>query len=435
MASVRLSPSSEPLDTTVRLPGSKSLTNRAIVTAALSDGTCILENALLAEDTRYMIAAVEKLGFAITTDPNDRRIEISGRGGHIPVADLELSCGNSGTTLRFCTALAALGHGRFTLDGVPRMRERPIGPLADALQSLGAGIEYHGAEGYPPLTVHARGLSGGNVSFDHAPSSQFLSALLMAAPAAAGDVLVDVAGPMVSAPYVTMTTALMDAFGPAVIQDIHPQGSRFIVAAPQPYRARRYTIEPDASNASYFLAAPAVAGGTVAVTGLGTDSIQGDTAFVDLLESMGCQVERAAGTLTVRGVQTGRKLQALDVDLNHMPDMVQTLAVLALFANGTTVIRNVANLRLKETDRLAALAHELSAFGAKVEECDDGLSITPPQSVRPATVETYDDHRMAMSFALTGLAVDGVVINDPQCVNKTFPDFFEYWARFCRLQY
>ncbi len=315
------------------------------------------------------------------------------------------------------------------------MHERPMGPLVEALRSLGAGVEYHGQEGFAPITVHAKGLRGARVTFDQPASSQFISALLMAAPAAGNDVLIDVTGPLVSPPYVRMTTAVMSAFGASVIEDVQPERSRFIVPAPQPYRAVNYSIEPDASNASYFLAAPAVVGGRVAVKGIGTDSIQGDAGFVDLLEQMGCRVERSADALAVRGPAGGAKLKPLDVDLHHMPDMVQTVAVLALFSEGRTVIRNVANLRLKETDRLASLARELTALGAHVQEDDAGLAIEPPECIRPAVVHTYDDHRMAMSFALAGLGAEGIVISHPECVSKTFPDFFQRWGQLCRSQY
>lgn len=429
MSSIPIERPSRPLTTTIGIPGSKSLTNRALVAAALADGTSILSGALLADDTHRMIDILKRLGFAVASDPRGGRIEITGSGGYIPNADAECFCGNSGTTMRFCTALAALGRGRYGFDGVERMRERPMGQLVDAIRALGAHVVCGDKEGYPPFTVMAKGLAGGTVTFDRPPSSQFISALLLAAPAARSDVMLEVKGPLVSAPYVTMTTALMSAFGPTVIQDIQETSARFIVAAPQHYRAQDYRIEPDASNASYFLAAPAVAGGTVTVEGLGMSSIQGDIRFVDLLERMGCTTQRSTHRVTVHGPATGQKLQAIDVDLNRMPDMVQTVAVLALFAAGPTSIRNVANLRIKETDRLSALARELTALGAHVDQAEDGLTIHPPDRIQPTAINTYDDHRMAMSFALVGLAIEGIVINHPECVSKTFPDFFERWAK------
>ncbi len=428
MSTLKLRAATKPLNATVSIPGSKSLTNRALVAGALADGTSILSKALFADDTQRMIDALGALGFAIATDPRGGRIEITGAGGHIPAGDAECFCGNSGTTIRFCTALAALGRGSYVLDGVPRMRQRPIGPLVGALRSLGASISFDEEEGFPPITMRAKGLSAGTVVLDTDVSSQFLSALLLAAPAAGGDVMIDVRGQLSSAPYVTMTTDLMAAFGVSVVDDIRPDGARFIVPAPQAYRAEHYTIEPDASNASYFLAAAAVVGGTVTVDGLGSASIQGDVHFVDVLEQMGCHVVRDPNRLTVTGRSDGRPLRGIDIDLNAMPDMVQTTAVVALFADGPTTIRNVPNLRVKETDRLSALAQELTAAGARVEERDDGLTITPPQQPRAAAINTYDDHRMAMSFALLGLAVEGVTIRDAECVDKTFPGFFDTWS-------
>lgn len=429
MSKIALQPALRPLDATVTVPGSKSLTNRALTAAALAHGKSALAGALFSDDTEYMMDVLMRLGFDLNADAERQRIDVKGRGGHVPAMDANCFCGNSGTTIRFCTALAALGDGVYRFDGTARMRQRPIGALVDALRSLGVVIEYDGDEGCPPLTIRASGLSGGTVTFDEPPSSQFFSALLLAAPAAKADVMIDMRGPLVSRPYVRMTMTVMDAFGVAVIEDIQADRARFVVAAPQTYVAREYAIEPDASNASYFLAAPAVAGGRVTVQGLGHGSVQGDVGFVDVLEQMGCRIERSADALTVQAPPDGQRLRGVDVDLNEMPDMVQTLAVLALFAEGPTHIRRVANLRVKETDRLSALAKELTAMGATVEEEADGLRIVPPQRVRAATIKTYDDHRMAMSFALAGLAVEGVVIDDPECVAKTFPDFFNRWTQ------
>jgi 3-phosphoshikimate 1-carboxyvinyltransferase len=431
MASIDLHPPTEPLDAVVRLPGSKSLTNRALMVAALADGPSHLTGVLQADDTQHMVEALGRLGIEVSTDEAGCTAVVHGCAGHLPSVEAELFCGNSGTTIRFGTALCAVGHGDYRLDGTPRMRERPIGALGDVLQSLGTPVEYVDREGYPPLVVHGRGLAGGHVAFDAPPSSQLISALLMAAPRARSDVLIDVTGQVVSVPYIRMTLAVLEAFGVSTVDRIGSDGARFIVPAPQPYRGRPYDIEPDASNASYFLAAPAVAGGRVTVEGLGTGSVQGDARFVDVLEEMGCRVDREPGRLTVQGPPASERLRGLDIDLNDMPDMVQTLAVLALFADRPTHIHNVENLRIKETDRLAALAHELRNLGGTVEERPDGLSIHPPQNVRPAKVNTYDDHRMAMSFALAGLGVEGVVILDPECTAKTFPDFFARWATLC----
>lgn len=427
MSVISLEIAGGPLDATVTVPGSKSLTNRALVAAALGNGKSVLTGALFSDDTEYMMDVLVRLGFEVIGDAARERIEVHGRGGHVPGTGADCFCGNSGTTIRFCAALACLGGGVYRLDGTTRMRERPIGALVDALRRLGALIEYEGEEGFPPLTVRASGLPGGTVTFDEPPSSQFISAVMLAAPCARSDVMIDVRGSLVSQPYVSMTSAVMGEFGATVIEDVGDDGAKFIIAAPQAYRSREYAVEPDASNASYFLAAAAVAGGRVTVQGLGEGSVQGDARFVEVLERMGCSVVRSRDSLTVEGPGDGSKLRGVDVDLNSMPDMVQTLSVVALFASGRTRISNVGNLRLKETDRLSALAAELTALGATVGEESDGLVIEPPEQVRAATIKTYDDHRMAMSFALAGLVVEGLEIADPECVSKTFPDFFDRW--------
>jgi len=427
MSVMRLRPVTAPLDAVVRIPGSKSLTNRALVVAALADGPSRLTRVLLADDTSHMIDCLRALEIDVTLDEAPCTVTVRGCRGHIPASEAKLYCGNSGTTMRFCTALVSLGMGRYELEGTRRMYERPIGPLVDGLRRVGGRFEYGRVEGYPPLVVHARGLDGGTVIFSSPPSSQLISGLLLAAPYARRDVLLEVGGQLVSAPYVTMTLAVMQAFGVEVVSTVDRAGARYIVAASQRYRGRDYAIEPDASNASYFLAAPAVAGGRITVKGLGTASVQGDAGFVDVLERMGCRIDRAETELTVHGPRPGQRLRGIDVDLNDMPDTVQTLAVVALFAEGPTRIRSVAGLRLKETDRLAALGRELGRLGANVEVHTDGLTIDPPTRVRPSSIDTYDDHRMAMSFALAGLAADGIAINDPGCVSKTFPDFFERW--------
>ena len=420
---------SRPLDATVTLPGSKSITNRALVAAAVADGSSLLTGILLAEDTRLMIEALRALGISITVDEKDCVAEVTGCRGQLPASEAELFCGNSGTTMRFCASLVALGHGRFQLGGVERMRQRPIGGLVDVLQSLGAGVEYLGREGYPPIVVYANGLSGGHVAFHSPESSQLVSSLLLAAPYAMRDVLIDVSGSVPSASYLRMTTAVMDRFGVTVVEQYGRNEVKLIVAAPQRYRGTTFAVEPDASNATYFLTAPAIAGGRVTIEQLGTDSIQGDAHFVDVLERMGCTVKRGPTRLTVIGPGEGKRLRGIDIDLNDMPDTVQTLAVAALFADGPTTIRNVANLHVKETDRLSALRCELTKLGAAVDESPDGLRIEPPERITPAAIDTYSDHRMAMSFTLVGLRCDGLRINDPQCCGKTFPDFFERFER------
>jgi len=428
----RCNPAAGPLDCAVSLPGSKSITNRALVLAALADGKSRLGNLLLAEDTRIMLAALRALGVSITVDEPGRVAEVTGCGGRLPASRAVIHCGNSGTTMRFCTAVVALGNGRFDLDGVERMRERPIGGLVEPLESLGSAIRYVGRPGYPPLEVSAHGLRGGTISVHSPESSQPISALLMVAPAAERDLVIETRGEVPSRPYIAMTAKLMRRFGVAVSEEYGATGARLSVSAPRSYPGTDLTIEPDASNASYFLAAPAVAGGRVTVRGLGTDSIQGDAGFVDVLERIGCRIERRPTRLTVEGPLGGRSVRGIDIDLNDMPDMVQTLAVLALFAEGRTVIRNVETLRVKETDRLKALARELTRLGATVEEERTGLVIDPPSRIRPATIDTYGDHRMAMAFSLAGLRVPGLKINDPECCAKTFPGFFGQFGQMTR---
>ncbi len=431
MSSITFEPIATPLNAVVSLPGSKSLTNRALILAALANGQSTLAGALFSEDTERMIDALSTLGFAVDADATHARIIVTGHGGHIPNPEGDIHCGNSGTTIRFCAALASLGHGNVRFDGIDRMRERPIGALVDALRQVGGLFEYENKDGFPPLTVHGQGLKGGWVRFNRPESSQFVSAVMMVAPIAFRDTLIEVVGGLVSEPYVTMTAATMREFGVETLVQRDGDDTKIVVAAPQNYQSGTYLIEPDASNASYFLAAPAIAGGRVAVSGIGTDSVQGDARFVDVLEQMGCKIDRATDQLTVSR-DPGSPLTGIDVDLNEMPDMVQTLAVVALFADGPTHIRNVANLRVKETDRLAALATELRKLAATIDEREDGLSITPPDKIANASIATYDDHRMAMSFALATLAANGIVIEEPECVAKTFPNFFDLWAQLLR---
>lgn len=421
---IRLSLIGRPIDTTVRLPGSKSLTNRALLVAALAGGTTQVRHVLLADDTRIMLRALETLGLDISLDEVACCATVSGCGGHWPVDDVDIHCGNAGTVIRFLTAACCAGFGDYRLDGVPRMRQRPIGDLVSALRELGAQIRYDGDEGYCPLSIRGRGLRGGRVRFHGTPSSQFVSALLMAAPLAAGDVYIDISGELPSEPYVAMTLKVMEAFG---VEAVHEKMRKFIVPGRQTYASGRYDVEPDASAASYFFAAAALAGGRVVVEGLGSLSCQGDVAFVHVLEHMGCQIEQDEHRTLVCGPADGR-LRAVDVDLGPMPDTAPTLAVLAAFAEGSTRMRNIANLRIKETDRLAALATELGKMNVPTQMHDDGLSIMPTGEPQAAAIDTYDDHRIAMSFALAGLRLDGMVIRNADCVSKTFPDFFQRWA-------
>lgn len=420
---IMIRPLSKPVDRSVQLPGSKSLTNRVVLMAALAQGRSELDGVLLAEDTELMADALAALGVPVLVNRKTRRAIVDGCGGHWPNMEATLECGNAGTVIRFLTAACAAGHGDYVLDGSSRMRQRPIGALVDALRDLGAQIGYGDREGYCPLTVRARGLRGGGVVFDRPVSSQYLSALLMAAPLATDDVMIAIEGALPSDPYVRMTLSVMESFGVSAVED---QMRRFIVPAPQMYSPSPYKIEPDASAASYFFAAAALTGGRMTVEGLGSDSVQGDIGFVKVLEQMGCRVEMDQRQATVYGPKDGM-LRGVDVDLGAMPDVAPTLAVLAAFAEGPTRIRNIANLRIKETDRLAALATELGHLGVPTELHEDGITVTPRSRPVAGIIDTYNDHRMAMSFALAGLLLDGVIIRDPDCVAKTFPEFFELW--------
>jgi len=419
-----IAPLERPLDAIVTVPGSKSLTNRALLIAALAAGRSTLTGALASDDTRYMAGALRALGIGVTQDdgPDGATFTIDGCSGRFPVSEAEVFIGASGTAARFLTAALALGHGRYTLDGVARMRERPIEPLLTALRQLGATIYSREGTGCPPVLAEAAGLPGEECSVRGDLSSQFLSALLMVGPYAGGGLTVRVEGELVSRPYIGITTAIMRDFGATIIE----QADHYLIA-PGVYRARDYAIEPDATAASYFYAAAALTGGTVRVAGLGRGAVQGDIAFVDVLERMGCSVERGDAAVSVRGPA---QLRGVDVDMGDISDTAQTLAAIAPFASGPVTMRGLAHARLKETDRVAAVVTELRRLGATVEERPDGMTIQPGP-LHGGTVATYDDHRMAMSFALIGLRVPGIRIADPGCVAKTFPDFF---ARFAAMR-
>ena len=398
------------------LPGSKSYTNRALPIAALADGTSLLRGALESDDTRYMVEALRALGVAVRADWEAGEIEVGGTGGRIGGDSADLFLGNSGTSMRFLTALAALARGRIRLDGVGRMRQRPLAPLIDGLASLGVAIR--SASGCPPVEINADGLPGGTVTMRGDLSSQYFSALAMVLPYADGPLDVAVEGNLVSKPYIDMTTGTMASFG----VELHHDGYRRLWVEPgQRYVARTYDIEPDASAASYFYALAAVSGGSITVEHLPPTSAQGDLRFVDVLEAMGCRVERGADAVTVHGP---KQLRGIDVDMNAISDTVQTLAAIAPFADAPTTIRNVGHIRLKETDRIAAVAAELRRAGIRVDEREDGLTIYPGTPL-PTTIQTYDDHRMAMSFAVMATRVPGTSIADPGCVAKTVPG---YWG-------
>jgi 3-phosphoshikimate 1-carboxyvinyltransferase len=413
-------PLTKPPRATVRVPGSKSITNRALVLAALADPMTgsELRGVLHSEDTEVMADCLYDLGFQIRTDWEDGVVHVR-RGvsvSPIPARSADLFVANSGTSMRFLTALVSLGEGRYRLDGMTRMRERPIEDLLSALRQLGVNAYSERGNDRPPVIVEARGLNGGRVCIRGDVSSQFLSGLLMAAPLARSEITIEVDGPLVSVPYVAMTVEMMEEFGTKIETDLC---SHFRIPTRPWYESQTYDIEPDASAASYFLGAAAIMGGCVIVPDLDRAALQGDTNFIGLLESMGCKADFGDQGVSLHG----GPLHGIDVDMNDISDTVMTLAAVACFAEGPTTIRNVAHIRHKETDRLAALAAELRRVGADVTEFADGLTITP-RPLHGAEIETYNDHRMAMSMALIGLRVPGIVVKNPGCVAKTYPHFF-----------
>jgi len=419
MNSITLSPISK-IDGEINLPGSKSLSNRALLLAALAEGTTRITNLLESDDTRHMLNALKQLGIEYTLSDDKTECTIVGNAGAISSDTAqELFLGNAGTAMRPLCAALCLGKGSYLLTGEPRMKERPIGHLVDALRQTGAYITYLENEGYPPLQIDAVGLQGGDVSIDGAISSQFLTALLMAAPLAKNDMHITIIGELVSKPYIDITLHIMQRFGVEVENNSY---KTFKVKAGQTYKAvESFMVEGDASSASYFLAAAAIKGGTVKVTGIGKHSIQGDIQFVDVLETMGAKVEWGDTYVVV----TKNTLHAIDMDFNHIPDAAMTIATTALFVEGTTVLRNIYNWRVKETDRIYAMATELRKVGAQVEEGEDYLKITPPKVLKHAAIDTYDDHRMAMCFSLLALDPISVTINEPECTAKTFPTYFD----------
>ncbi|MEH1893374.1 MAG: 3-phosphoshikimate 1-carboxyvinyltransferase [Nostoc sp.] len=406
-----------PVDATVEIPGSKSLTNRALLVAALGQGDSILENALFSEDSKYFAKCLEQLGIPITLNPHQAQIQVAGRGGDIPAKQADLFVGLAGTAARFISALVALGNGEYRLDGVPRMRERPMGDMLTVLQTGGATVNFEGNSGFMPYTLYSRQFAGGNFRLKANQTSQQLSALLMIAPYAQQNTSIEVEGTLVSQSYVKMTCRLMADFGTEVIQI---GDNQFQIKAGQRYQARHYTVEPDASNASYFFAAAAVTGGRVRVKHLTKQSCQGDILWLNVLEQMGCQIKDSDDYTEVTGP---KQLRGIDIDMNDISDLVQTLGAIAPFASSPVTIRNVEHIRYKETDRIQAVVTELRRLGVKVEEFADRLKIEPGP-ITPAAIETYHDHRMAMAFAVTGLKVPGIVIKDPGCTAKTFPDYF-----------
>jgi 3-phosphoshikimate 1-carboxyvinyltransferase len=406
------------------LPGSKSLSNRILLLSMLAEGKTEIQNLLDSDDVRRMVEALETLGIQLEENRAENLITVSGTSGIIPVKEATLMLGNAGTAIRPLTAAMTLGHGRFVLDGVQRMRERPIIDLINGLSQLGANLRCINGTDCPPVEVIADGLPGGITRLSGAISSQYLTAILLAAPYADKEVQIEITDKLVSVPYVEMTLRLMQSFGVSV----NHENFRLFHIPRQTYRSPgNIFVEGDASSASYFLAGAAITKGTVTVKGCGTDSLQGDARFAEVLEKMGAKVEWEPQQVKL----TGNSLNGIDVDMNQMPDAAMTLAVAALFASGPTAIRNIYNWRVKETERLQAVSTELRKLGAEVEEGYDYLVIQPPEQIRKAEIDTYDDHRMAMAFSLAACGESPMTINNPGCVSKTFPDYFEVLDGLC----
>ncbi|ELJ7525594.1 3-phosphoshikimate 1-carboxyvinyltransferase [Salmonella enterica] len=422
MESLTLQPIAR-VDGAINLPGSKSVSNRALLLAALACGKTVLTNLLDSDDVRHMLNALSALGINYTLSADRTRCDITGNGGALRAPGaLELFLGNAGTAMRPLAAALCLGQNEIVLTGEPRMKERPIGHLVDSLRQGGANIDYLEQENYPPLRLRG-GFTGGEIEVDGSVSSQFLTALLMTAPLAPEDTTIRVKGELVSKPYIDITLNLMKTFGVEIANHHYQQ---FVVKGGQQYHSPgRYLVEGDASSASYFLAAGAIKGGTVKVTGIGRKSMQGDIRFADVLKKMGATITWGDDFIAC----TRGELHAIDMDMNHIPDAAMTIATTALFAKGTTTLRNIYNWRVKETDRLFAMATELRKVGAEVEEGHDYIRITPPAKLHHADIGTYNDHRMAMCFSLVALSDTPVTILDPKCTAKTFPDYFEQLAR------
>ena len=443
-----ITPITHPLSATVRVPGSKSLTNRALLIASLANGTTRLTNALFSDDSRYFAKALQTLGFDVQLDEVKSEMAITGLGGIIPATKASLFIGNAGTAARFLSAFLTLGHGEYILDGDTRMRERPICDLISALRTLGAKLGPAHTDDWSlitdysrlclPIKIIANGLPGGKTMIAGDISSQFLSALLMTAPYAQQSIEITLSTELNSMPYVDMTLAVMQDFGVEVQRSGYETFSIPLTTYKLPhgpgaannYRQlpisnsliSLYPIESDASAASYFFAAPAICGGTVRVENISRNSKQGDITFLDVLQQMGCSVSETDNCLLVTGTT---ELRGIDVDMRDIPDTAQTLAVIAPFASSSTRIRGIASARVKETDRVHATCTELARLGVRVEEHEDGMTIHPVEKMRPAVIQTYDDHRMAMSFSLIGLRMEGITIENPSCVSKTFPNYFE----------
>ncbi|BFM48034.1 3-phosphoshikimate 1-carboxyvinyltransferase [Marinomonas sp. THO17] len=410
----------------IQIPGSKSLSNRILLLATLAKGTTKITNLLDSDDIRHMLNSLTKLGVHYRLEDQGTTCILEGLAGPIKADKADLFLGNAGTAMRPLTAALCLGEGEFLLHGEPRMHERPIGDLVDALQSLGVDIQYQGEVNYPPLLIKANGLQGGEVSIKGNISSQFLTAILMSAPLAKQDLTIKVDGELVSKPYIDITLHAMKQFGVEVENQNY---QAFIVKGQQTYQSPGVImVEGDASSASYFLAAAAIAGGKIKVHGVGTDSIQGDVKFAEVLEKMGAKI--TYGPTWIEAEHD--TLKGVDLDMNHIPDAAMTIATTALFAEGTTSIRNIYNWRVKETDRLSAMATELKKLGAEVVEGEDFITVTPVKQLKHAAIDTYNDHRIAMCFSLVAFSDTPVTINDPGCTSKTFPTYFDLFAKVTR---
>ena len=419
---IQIQPIRKPIDATIEVPGSKSYTNRALLVAAMARGVSTLTGALFSDDTRYMSASLRKLGVKIDADEKQARFDVHGNGGEIPVSKADLYIGNSGTTSRSLTAYVSLGHGKFVIDGDEPMRHgRPIADLLDALRQIGGSARTQFENGHLPVIVEADGLAGGKAQLDISKSSQFLTALLLIAPYAKNGMEIEVLGNR-TMPYIDITRSVMAAFGVQVMSEDY---KFFRIEGGQQYQPRVYNIEPDASNASYFFAAAALTGGRVTVPHLNLDSAQGDLQFVHILEQMGCQTTASDAGITVTGP---RHLKGIDVDMRTISDTSLTLAAIAPFADSKVTIRNIEHTRWQETDRIHAMVTELRKLEVPVVEHQDGLEISPAP-ITPAVIDTYEDHRVAMAFSLVGLKANGIRINDPECVSKTFPNYFEVFER------
>ena len=406
------------LQATITVPGSKSYTNRALLIAGLTDGECRLEKPLVSDDTKYMIRALK--AFGISVQEEKEAFIVSGRGGKLSTPEEDIFIGNAGTTMRFLTTFSALVPGKTRLDGDERMRQRPLADLLHCLTQMGVKAVSANGNGCPPIDIAGGEVPGGEVQLAGDKSSQYLTSILLSAPYFKNDTCIHIQGDLTSKSYADITLDIMKTFGVSVINESY---QRFKVKAGDRYNAQTYQVENDWSSASYFLAAAAVTGGEVTLTDINPHSVQGDAQFTSVLEKMGCRVEKKSNTLQIKG----NPLKGITINMNNMPDAVQTLAVTALFAEGETVIQGIGNLRIKETDRILALANELTRLGAEVETGEDYLVIRPGD-YRGAEIETYDDHRMAMSFAVAGLKIPGIRIKNPTCVEKSFPDFFQRFA-------